>query len=1224
MTVTYTSGELQMSGTVTNAQFYAATATAGLEKSDGLYKLLANVRIMADADLSGLSNILISLNTQDFFFEAPSSEFKKITFIESGGRSVADRAVFRLSASGDYPVLTECQFIHNIAGNPGGGDPRYISVVNMSGASNTTFRASEFSEQEVGGVAISASGIYDGLAGTRVTRFFVIGEGVRVILTNVTQSSTLYDSGGVAGAYGGASLVISNWDKEILNPSGNTTWFDDYDGQVNDHWLYLLGTAASQYRANGAGISNKKNQLHVVLGGHKYYNFINGEGGKFAYFDSRSSSPQKCILTTSGAADMLETATVTDIDATENIEFITATKLYNRDTGSWQETGINNQLARVRNYGFNELNLTFDNVTAVEGSPESYAPSIMTVDAGITETDKSVVEAYTGIAITWENITLSSGTWTPEKIYDYCKSWLVDNMSVANFVTVSGSGYIYDYRINVDGTAILDIDPAVSTINFSSEAPVYELYIRTGTVNIGSESISGGLTTYSSGTALKFARQGTSWSQTQSNIRINGTGTLNHLGGDVYLRSPIYLTFDSNWIARSGNYYNDRTNSDRLFVRSWATSGVDVTGVSFYDFAIGSFRSPDTFKNVKLIRSYFSAVGSNSGTNTPFVLRDFEALGNTDFDFMNEGSSVVSIINAEVGTELLHAVSDQDPDASIFVNTGGSKLYKELQLKITDTSRVGLESQVYITDTDNGSRRSITSYAGTLEDFTDDQVYSFTTDTNGDSTVQQILTGVFYFVEDATPEDTVDQRGNYNDNSDLFTVNAWVYGKQPIVTEVVLKGKSIANAELMAINDLNTSQPDKAITAAYTGISIDHPNKMITVSESHSLAEIYDYISYDKSTAGGVAYPTPSTKVAGVVGSRIDLGDYNLTIDGIDLSSGDSGFSLLQTTGEIAFTLGATIDFNFLDSKGDALLVIDTPLNWTLEGIYPSQADALAQTGKLSSSTNYKYMHATDGASEVWFRVEDDDGSGVAFDSYVLPATRGIHETAAVTTTDDSLLNQIRSLVRDVQTEQGNQYTTALATEDKKTTDYTAARPKILSLTNCPTEEMNTQYKLVPVHTVDWYNSLTVRDDVTVGDDTIIQRDQVYVSSSGEYVIAVVADNEFAYTIFALQGTSEYYKGLASFYPFIPEYGGDVSDGREWYAMSGKYPGSIASGTLAEGMCLLSPATHALQSVVKVREKTDNLVFTDPSRVDATVPDQLTETEYDEKSAIVSPTKGWR
>lgn len=125
MPVNYTSGELRLSGTVTNAEFFAATSTAGLSRNaENQYALGANMRVMSGADVSGLKNFIIALNTFEIYSEDPSLVFNQITFIESDGRTTADRVVFQTAGSGKNPILNDCQFIHNIVGNPGGRGPQ--------------------------------------------------------------------------------------------------------------------------------------------------------------------------------------------------------------------------------------------------------------------------------------------------------------------------------------------------------------------------------------------------------------------------------------------------------------------------------------------------------------------------------------------------------------------------------------------------------------------------------------------------------------------------------------------------------------------------------------------------------------------------------------------------------------------------------------------------------------------------------------------------------------------------------------------------------------------------------------------------------------------------------------------------------------------------------------------------------------------------------------------
>lgn len=1459
MAVNYTSGELQLSGTVTNSEFYSATSTAGLTKTtDGVYRLDADVRVMNGADVSGLKNIIISLNTKDIYIEDPNIEFNELTFYEAGSRAVEDRSVFRLSGSGDFPKLTDCQFIHNITGNPGGADPRYLTQLQLNGMDRTVFRASEFSEQEIDAVSFGDSGDYSNISGIRVKRFLSASDKdanlIRVIVRDLVQSSGVYSNGGILGVYNGSSIMVSNWSREGLGGT-STNWLDNYNSQLGTHYVHLLGTATDHYMSNAAGIGNRKTTLNITKGGHKHYKFVNGEGAKFGYFDNRSGSVELAksfpVLTNS---EMLDTATTKTIGSDEKVEFITRSMRTYYNGSSWVEQNVNGWKYRVRKYGkqFIEQSFTNSNIEDVEGSKDSFAPINLLEDTSITESNEATVSAYTGISISGTTITLSSGTWTPSKLYDYCRYWLKENIGVDEFARSSSQGvYEYDYKLVIQTT--FNIDPETEEIHWTSGAPIYELDIASGgTVTTGSSSIVGGETVYSSGLTFKFLREGTNWNQSHANIRIQGGGTLIQNGGDIEISSPIYVV-DSNstWTTNSG-HIKGIGSSENIFIRSWGTSGLSIQGLTFTNCTFGAFRSPNIFNNNRFFNSRFSAVGtSNSGTNTPFTIMNYAPTANTETDFFNEGSSVVSLINTSIGSSLKHRVSDSDPNVAWFVNTGGSKMYKRMKLHTIQSDRSNIENtSVFIRDTNNGSRRSITSAGGTVENLTSDQTYFATTNSNGVTSDIDVLTAVMYFSEDANPtEQIVDQRGNSNDNTDIFTIHMWNYNYLYSSTSAELKGLNDLTVESILLPDVNLTETDSSIVSAYTGVSIDHdaktitlssgswnakkiydyvkynktllaniekPNistvavtfsegvykseysiivntpaiftidenngflefnstsptlglsgsgtfnfgkttvvngitnytsgniitfenqgnswyqepaydmngtvvwnggdieigrpvstnasissfivnkgtfkvkdhamsspyeinfnnanftlndltidgkgtflvgkpmtinkftgkgyygifptgdfrggsttfldvrdyegvgtfndmilwrrnltkfinsvngsditingkdtassvnhtgiaefwsevqlnvtdaqnnaqsdvryyikdyddgnrtdtssltgspsdghydtgfdytpdrdytgiitggasstisilyavmdrsvggtqitpstdwsyrsrngdntdefefymyqygknivntvaslkgagvktvkgivtddinitesdveivklysgininhttKTITITTNRTVSEIYDYMSYDKTLASGAPYPTPDKKLATAIGSRIDLADYNVIIDGCDVTDRGSGFSLVQTTGVITLQNSATMDFNFLDANGDALIVIDLPTGYSLDGVYPTENDAKNKTNALGTSVNYKYLTSSDGGDTVYFRIEEDSGSGFGIDDYTLPNTGGVYHSSAIVSTDESLLSTVASLNRDI------------------------------------------------------------------------------------------------------------------------------------------------------------------------------------------------------------------
>jgi len=178
----------------------------------------------------------------------------------------------------------------------------------------------------------------------------------------------------------------------------------------------------------------------------------------------------------------------------------------------------------------------------------------------------------------------------------------------------------------------------------------------------------------------------------------------------------------------------------------------------------------------------------------------------------------------------------------------------------------------------------------------------------------------------------------------------------------------------------------------------------------------------------------------GLNGVTMDIGSYDLVIDGCDLIGGGD-ISVIQTTGLITVQNSGTIQIDFLDSVGDAIVNFHTPVNWSLQGIYTNENDALNETSPIGSNVIFKYLSTTNGGNMIVSKITKDGGGGSAIESYVLPATRGIYNSAVVVATDDSLLDVVNATTRDTKnivTEIQN----AQLTEDEY--DEKTDKPKIL------------------------------------------------------------------------------------------------------------------------------------------------------------------------------------
>ena len=104
----------------------------------------------------------------------------------------------------------------------------------------------------------------------------------------------------------------------------------------------------------------------------------------------------------------------------------------------------------------------------------------------------------------------------------------------------------------------------------------------------------------------------------------------------------------------------------------------------------------------------------------------------------------------------------------------------------------------------------------------------------------------------------------------------------------------LGNVKLL--DDPGITQSNVSTVAAYTGININHTSKMITISDSISLCDLYDYLKYDKVTLNQ-EQPTVTTFLASKNGTVLNLSDYSLTLSANGKLTACDLYEKIETTG---------------------------------------------------------------------------------------------------------------------------------------------------------------------------------------------------------------------------------------------------------------------------------------------------------------------------------------
>lgn len=113
---------------------------------------------------------------------------------------------------------------------------------------------------------------------------------------------------------------------------------------------------------------------------------------------------------------MLATATEQTLGADEKAEIIVSSYLYNNANG-WTKEQLTGQTIVVAKYGKQLLAIDAESAKEdVVGSETLFVPTLLLDDSNISQTDKSIVDAYTEIG-------------SLDMLYDRASSWKVDNIT---------------------------------------------------------------------------------------------------------------------------------------------------------------------------------------------------------------------------------------------------------------------------------------------------------------------------------------------------------------------------------------------------------------------------------------------------------------------------------------------------------------------------------------------------------------------------------------------------------------------------------------------------------------------------------------------------------------------------------------------------------------------------------------------------------------------------
>lgn len=253
------------------------------------------------------------------------------------------------------------------------------------------------------------------------------------------------------------------------------------------------------------------------------------------------------------------------------------------------------------------------------------------------------------------------------------------------------------------------------------------------------------------------------------------------------------------------------------------------------------------------------------------------------------------------------------------------------------------------------------------------------------------------------PEQIVDLRSNIGNNytndtiHNPYTETIRKYGKKELKSTYTLAktGTPAAKAGVLLTNDDVTLT--QAAAAALTGINLNYTTKTATITEAHTIQNIFDFWSNSISLAANMSEDFNWSRN----GDELDIGDWRLTIDTVEV------IGSIKSTDEVIFVNGGTLTGSIFDINGDSDATISTPVGYDNNiQVYPTLLDAENETNLISNGNFFRYTSATFGGQNLWFRMTAADSSYI-IENYTLPAAPGSYQISLVVTNENAALGQI-------------------------------------------------------------------------------------------------------------------------------------------------------------------------------------------------------------------------
>jgi hypothetical protein len=657
-------------------------------------------------------------------------------------------------------------------------------------------------------------------------------------------------------------MPCEDWD---VSSSTLNKAFGYWDNRAARFINQATGTDFEEPQGNLADNSNNKGILEVRES--ITFSATNGSGAKFYTEDTDNGNrlaASQILDNPSYTADRTYTLTESSGEATYDTDGGVLTGVYWRTTGGLAAS--NNNFDSRGNaddttdiftwlkveYGYQPATLNV--VMKGNGGVSTVIPALE--DAGITESTRATVAAYSMAYNNTTKVLTISDDYTANDVYDYMRyiesenpDYVWNNSKTELVSLVQPGKYDLDdikIVITSGGTLTVDTDTDVGALVFGDRT----LPSNAITVESGGELVTG--QAGSLGTSITFnvtaeATQPAAFEQTYANINVESGGTWTWVSTTIDTHVGIYVAGTVNIsgtasLINSGEYICGalspyvRMDSANLTINGFETNSITCSLVTQYSGFAGV-----TFKNALIALSVAGAFPADTWAFASGL--DFTDVDN-QYDVGYFGNRWFRLSNLSDGTDIV-----------VVGNSSGSSSNKglvEVRQAISFTATSGAGAKFYTEDTDNGNRLAA-SQIGTNPSYTADRTYTLTesSGTASYTTDGGVLTGVHWRDTGGLRESNneFDSRGTANDNTDIFNWLKVRYGYQPATLDVIMKGTSAVQSSIAQLVDLGITESTKATVAAYTGITPVYATGTLTVTvdENHTINEVYDYIKYYES-----------------------------------------------------------------------------------------------------------------------------------------------------------------------------------------------------------------------------------------------------------------------------------------------------------------------------------------------------------------------------------------